>query len=777
MQHTTRPQSLGKNPLAAGVAALLGTVMATTFSSGALAQEARRSASALLEEVVVTARKREEGSQEVPMAISALGADQLESLKIRDLTNLSVRLPNVALDDVGTARGTANFSIRGLGVNSSIPGIDPTVGVIVDGVYIGLNNGILFDTFDLESVEVLRGPQGTLFGRNVTGGAVLLNSKKPGDEFEFSARAAMDQGPDGGPSRYIMASVGGPINDWLAARVTGYHNDDDGFIENQFDGEDVGAIRQTMFRPVVVMTPTDSLEVIMRYEYSEVTGDGPIGQSHTNGSGVPGFPFNGDREEFEVSIDEPGSQDNETNAFTAEVNYDVAFGDGTITNIFGWRDYTAQGLGDIDAQPQWVFHAPSWLEYEQVSNELRYNGLFNERYNVTTGVFYFDSEINYHERRDMVGVIASAFGAEGIPFARFDGGGNLLTETWGIFASVDIDLNDQWVLSLGARYSEEDKETEIASLSRNISSNFPTAVPLPTIPLAQSCNVVLRGDCNYDFVSKDNWDSFSPKIGLTYNMSDDAFIYGSYSQGTRSGGYNMRNTSFNPADTPGPFDQETVDSIEIGYKSSFGGRGILNAAVFYNQIDDMQREINLPGPIGVIQLVRNTAEATIMGLEVDATWGLTDSLVAIASVGILDASYDKVLVDLNGDGVIDGVDKDLDLPRAAELTWTVGLNHDLELGSWGYLGSRISYSYRDESAYTDNNLGTLNEQKRVDAGLDFYSNDGHWVFSIYGRNLLDEVLHGNDTQLPNDIFGIPLGGTFAPMSKGRRVGVEVTYNL
>lgn len=759
MKRVSVPHRMKKTPLAIGVSALLGTVMAASFSTATQAQqEARRSTSALLEEVVVTARKREEGSQEVPLSISALGADQLDALKIRDLTNLSVRLPNVALDDVGTARGTANFSIRGLGVNSSIPGIDPTVGVVVDGVYIGLNNGILFDTFDLESVEVLRGPQGTLFGRNVTGGAVLLNSKKPGDEFEFSARAAIDQGPEGGPSRYAMASVGGPINDIVAARLTAYHNDDDGFVENQFDGEDIGVIRQTMVRPVVVLTPTDELELIMRYEYGKVTGDGPVGQSHTNGSGVPGTPFNADRESFDVSIDEPGLQDNETNALTIELNYDVAFGEGTITNIYGVRDYHGKGVGDIDAQPVWLFHAPSWIDYRQVSNELRYNGLFADRYNVTTGVFYFDSEINYHERRELAGIATGGVA----PAAQFDGGGNLLTETWAVFASVDIDLNEKLVLSLGGRYSEEDKEAEIASLSQNINS---------------PCNIVTMNDCDFDFVDDDSWSSFSPKVGLTYSLSDDAFVYANYSQGTRSGGYNMRNTSFNPADTPGPFDQETVDSIELGYKSSFGGRGILNAAVFYNQIDDMQREINLPGPIGVIQLVRNTAEATIMGLEVDATWGLTDNLVAIASIGVLDASYDKMLVDLNGDGVIDGADKDLDLPRAADLTYTVGLNHDLELGSWGYLGSRISYSYRDESAYTDNNLGFINEQNRVDAGLDFYSNDGHWVFSVYGRNLLDEVLNGNDTQLPNDISGIPLGGTFAPLSKGRRIGLEVTYNL
>ncbi|HBX73750.1 MAG TPA: TonB-dependent receptor, partial [Halieaceae bacterium] len=469
-------------------------------------------------------------------------------------------------------------------------------------------------------------------------------------------------------------------------------------------------------------------------------------------------PFNADRESFDVSIDEPGSQDNETNALTIELNYDVAFGEGTITNIYGVRDYHGKGVGDIDAQPIWLFHAPSWIDYRQVSNELRYNGLFADRYNVTTGVFYFDSEINYHERRELAGIATGGVA----PAVQFDGGGNLLTETWAVFASVDIDLNEKMVLSLGGRYSEEDKEAEIASLSQNINS---------------PCNIVTMNDCDFDFVDDDSWSSFSPKVGLTYTLSDDAFVYANYSQGTRSGGYNMRNTSFNPADTPGPFDQETVDSIELGYKSSFGGRGILNAAVFYNQIDDMQREINLPGPIGVIQLVRNTAEATIMGLEVDATWGLTDNLVAIASIGVLDASYDKVLVDLNGDGVLDGADKDLDLPRAADLTYTVGLNHDLELGSWGYLGSRISYSYRDESAYTDNNLGFINEQNRVDAGLDFYSNDGHWVFSVYGRNLLDEVLNGNDTQLPNDISGIPLGGTFAPLSKGRRIGLEVTYNL
>lgn len=183
------------------MAAALSLALAPCVISTVQAQDAaRHGASALLEEVVVTARKREEGAQDVPLSVSAFNSDQLETLKVRDLTSLKVGMPNVALEDVGTTRGTANFSIRGLGINSSIPSIDPTVGVFQNGVYLGVNNGIIFDLFYIASIEVLRGPQGTLFGRNVTGGAVLMNTKKPGDELEATLRFAADQGKDGGLS-------------------------------------------------------------------------------------------------------------------------------------------------------------------------------------------------------------------------------------------------------------------------------------------------------------------------------------------------------------------------------------------------------------------------------------------------------------------------------------------------------------------------------------------------------------------------------------------------
>ena len=750
-------------PLAIAVAIASGAVASTA----AQAQAPRvGSASALLEEVVVTARKREEGAQEVPLSVTAFNSDQINALKVRDLTNLRVGMPNVSLEDIGTTRGTANFSIRGLGINSSIPSIDPAVGVFVNGVYLGVNNGIIFDIFDLESIEVLRGPQGTLFGRNVTGGAILMNTKKPGDELEATLRYSVETGDDGGISSIYQGAVGGPITDNLGARLVLYYNDDDGRFENEFDGDDFGEIEQKMARGTIAWTPTDTTDVTLMFEYNDTEGDGPAAQSHTNGRGVPGAIVNFDRDEFGFNIDEGGFQDNDTTFVTAQLDQAIDFGDGNITAILGYRDYDGESNIDVDGQPIWIFHAPAWLEAEQTSFELRYNGLFAERANVTTGVFYFDNEINYHERRNLIGLdengVPAPVGRAVGPAAVFDGGGNYEVESYSVFAQVDYDLSEQWTLTAGINYSSEDKDVEIKSLSN----------------LGPSCNIVTSNPapCPFDFVDDESWDNWAPKLGATYHMDDRQRFYAHWTRGYRSGGYNLRNTSFDPADTPGPFDEEEVNNFEIGYKSTHDW-GRLNAAIFYNEIDDMQRELNTPGPIGTIQLVRNTADATITGFEVDGTFSLTDSLLLLASVGYIDAEYDEVREDLNGDGVVDGQDEGLDIPRAPELTWAVGFTHDLDIGTWGYMTSRINYSYRDEMAYTDDNNGFIDELEMLDAGLDFYSNDGHWVFSLYGRNLLDEANHGGDTQLPDTIGGVPTGGTFAPLTPGIRYGAEVVYNF
>ena len=743
---------------------LLTLILALGLATPALAeneeeQESSGSTDVLLEEVMVTARKRQEPAQMVPVAITAFGSKQLEALKIRDLGNLSVGIPNVAMDDIGTFRSVANFSIRGLGINSSIPSIDPTVGVFIDGVYQGQNAGIVIDMFDIQTIEVLRGPQGTLFGRNVTGGAVLINTKKPGDELEFTMRAALDGNPngDGGLNSYIMGAVGGPITDTFGARLSIYHNDDDGWFVNLADNKNYGKAETTIFRPVITWEPSNSLSMILRWEHMKSDGDGPASQTHTNGSGVPGFFANFERDSFDFSVDLDGSYGFKNDLVSFQIDWDVAFGDGTVTNIFGWRKYTSDALSDIDAQPVWLFHAPARNNSEQYSNELRYVGTFG-KVGVTSGFYWFSNEVNYAEQRDLLGIATGGVA----PALTQSGGGDYWVDTWALFTTLDYYLNDAWTLTAGLRYSSEKKKVNIATLTRNI--NAP-------------CDVV-AGTCPFDFIDKDKWNSWSWKLGAQYDISDDNRLYAHWSRGIRSGGYNLRNTAIDTVNFgPGPFDEETVDSYELGYNSELGGRGRLNAAVFYTNIRDMQREVNLASTFsGVLQIIRNTADVDIWGAEVEGSFALGDNTLLMASVGYIDPKYKTVLFDLNGDGVVDEKDKDLDIPRAAKWTYSIGLNYNTQVSDRGYFTARINYAYRDDSFFTDSNRGWILAQDILDAGLDYRTAGGRWVFSIYGRNLLNDVKHGGDTQLPPDLGGVPVGGTFSPLAKGRVLGFEVTFD-
>ena len=736
-----------KKPLAALAAV---AIAATALPAVAQDDSSRRGgANVFLEEILVTARKREESLLDAPLSVSVLSAEQIEALQVRDLTSLAVGLPNVSLDDVGTTRGVANFSIRGLGITASIPSIDPTVGVFVDGVYMGLNNGIVFDMFDLESIEVLRGPQGILFGRNVTGGAILLNTRKPGDELEIKLRAAADGGGDGGMNRYLMGSIGGPLTDTFAAKLTAYYNEDDGWFKNQATGEDHGAIKQTMVRPVVVWTPTEDLEIIARYEYSDISGDGPSSQSHVNGFGVPGTPISHDPESFDFAIDEPGNQSNETNFFSAEINWSVGE-TGTITNIFGWRDYVGSALSDIDAQPVPFFHGSFGSTAEQISNELRYNGMVSDKTNLTVGLYYFKNDIEYAESRFLLGGALTQ-----------DGGGLYGVETMAAFASVDHEVSDTLTIIAGLRYTQEEKDAQVATLPFN--TNAP-------------CDV-LEGTCVYDFTDAKTWSNLSPKLGASMAVAEGTSVYAHWTRGFRSGGYNLRNTSVLPSNPPGPFDEETVDSFEIGWKTEFSG-GRVSGAVFSNRIKDLQADINFPDPVsGVVQVIKNTADAEISGFELDGVFSLAENFVITASIGAIDAKYTEVLYDLNGDGDINSEDKDLALKRAPELTYAAGFNWDVELGGWGFLTARASYSHRDVSAWSEDNRAYVPEQDIVDAGLSFSSNDGMWVFALYGKNLTNEVKWGGDTQLPPTLGPATLGGTFSPLAKGRTIGAEVTVTF
>lgn len=746
----------------------VGAVFTLVSGVSANAQEAFGISSVLLEKITVTARKREEPIQNVPLSVTHFSSEEIDTLKVRNLESLAVKMPNVALDDIGTVGGIANFSIRGLGINSSIPSVDPTVGVFVDGVYFGANiGGALFDTLDIESIEVLRGPQGTLFGRNVTGGAILINTKKPGDTLEVSFRTSFEGGGESLNS-YYMGTVGGPLGETLSARITAYTNQDNGWFKNLHTGKAFGDLDVRMVRPVLVWEPTDDLSLVLRYQYDSIDGDGPAAQNHTNGFGASNSAANFDRESHDFSINNEGERENEAHFFAAQADWDVDFGDGTITNIFGWRDSEAFSAVDLDASPLELISAQAWSNYRQWSNELRYTGRFFERLNATTGTYYFSNKINYHEHRSL---LTDAIAASGLPFppgtdvSQF-GGGNYDVETLGLFLSLDYDLTSQLTLTAGTRYTRDKREGEIALI--------PTSSPLAPLP---SCNIVEGPACEFDFIDEETWHSWSPKLGATYYISGEANVYGHWTRGFRSGGYNLRNLS--PSHSPGPYDEEKIDSFEAGFKVT-KDRGRLYGAAFYNMIDDTQREINFPDPaLGIVQLIDNTADVETYGFELDGLFAIAESLSLIGSVGYVNPEYTKVKHDLNRDGTLDVKDLALELPRAAKWTYSVGLTHDTGATSWGRMTSRISYAYRDKSYFTDDNRGYILEQNILDAGIDIIPANGRFSIGLYGKNLLDEVKHGGDSQLPSTLgappLAAPLGGTFSPLAKGRIFGVQLTY--
>jgi len=719
---------------------LLATLALAAYP--AAAQEGNRTADILLEEIIVTGTKRAGGIdvQDAPVAITAYNESQLDAMHIRDVSELGYSAPSVQLEDIGTARGVANFSIRGLGINSSIPSIDPTVGVFVDGMYLGINAGVVLDIFDLEGVEILRGPQGLLFGKNVTGGAVLLRTTRPTDTFRFKGKVATETGSN----QYVNAIVSGPLNDQLNAKFAVHYNDDGGWHTNLATGEDHGAAQTSMFRGALEWEQSDRVDHLLRLEYGDTEGDGPASQNQ----GLFGTT------NHDFSIDEPGRYDSEWNQAILETTWDVDFGDGQITNILGWRDFESRALGDIDASPVFLFHAPSRTEQDQISEELRYSGTFNNVY-LTTGVYFFAQDLLYLENR----IIPPA----GL---NITGGGTQEAETAAIFANADIALNDVFTVNIGARYTREEKEAQIATILFN------------TCTIEDGCFATDLDDAR-------SWNNFTPKLGLQIAPDDTTLLYGFWTKGFRSGGYNMRHTA---AAIPNQsFDDEEQNSFEVGVKKDFAdGRVRINAAAYYNQIDNMQREVNLSDPVvGVVQLIRNTADATITGVDFEASWVITDSLFLTTSLGYVDGKYDEVLFDISGDGDVNAEDRRLELPRLAPWSYGAQLVYTQDY-AWGGLTVQASGYRRDTAYYTDNNRGSLRAADMFDARLSLDLMDDRLSLSAYGKNLKDESLIGGDTQLPPNFAGGPLfpvpglsgpKATFSPLQKGRVYGFELIYRV
>ena len=704
-----------------------------------------------LSEIVVSARKRAENLQDVSTSVSALSGEQLATrfdMDVRDYANIA---PNVLIDDTQQGPGgVASATIRGIGVADVEKAIDPTVGVVLDDIYFGTSSGGLLRAIDIDRVEVLRGPQGTLFGRNAIAGVINLGRSRPTQELSGKARATYASFN----SFDLEGLISFGLTDWAAIKLTAARRVSDGYIFNTLQNQDG---QRSNFRGLgvqLLLTPTPDLEISLSFDdqntrqdppqlsnLAQATsqlGSPPIARPNAFCSALnqcspaPGVPQQGDR--YQSISNGPLNKNAffDTNLFIGKVRYDIS-NDWDIQYIFG-RFLTDEAITqDFDATPLTLFHTDRPAQYEQDTHELRLTKSGAGPVNLVAGLYYWDSAYQI-DLVSYIGFITPSVLV--IPQTV-----RQTNKSYAGFFELDYRFNDQIKLTVGGRYTRDEKTQGVR-------------------------------DLGFDFLDtpiEDSWEEFTPKAALSYTPNDDLLFYGLYSRGYRTGGFTGRPATENAARTP--FDPELVDNFELGMKSEFLDRRLrFNASVFHLIYDDKQEEFSVPAPVGTGQETRilNAASAKVTGVELDITAAPTDGLTLNATLGYLDARYDDFFADVDADG-IETDNTGLRFRRAPKWNWTIGANYEIPAGpgdfiingTWRYLGAH-------EMTFLNNPALRNDGQHLVDASVNYKINGT--LVSAFVRNLLKE----DGWTIGFDIQGL---WSYGAPRQPRMFGVAVTQSF
>ena len=714
------------------------SVLAVASAAGSGAAFAQSS----IEEIVVVSQKRAAAVnvQNVASAVTAFDENAIGSAFADNLSDLGRLAPNVQLNQAGTFSGFANFFIRGIGISNTIRTVDPAVGVFIDGVYIGYGPTSVLDTLDVASVEILRGPQGTLFGKNVTGGAVTVQTRRP--EFEFGGNIAATLGA------FDRIDVQGAINvpivdNTLAARVAFMSRNNDGFFDNQELDTTKSDIDVTVIRPSLRWTPTEELDVSLITEFYRDKGDSSASQNLDSRieprllgadrtptpaivQRVFGYVPPGDK--YDISHNLEGYVDAAVKNIVVDANYDL--GHGTATLVTGYRDVRYDTATDFDGSPFTVFHFPDNREDQnQISAELRYASTFLDTVEFTAGLFYFAQEMEIGERREFF----AGGTAENPTIARSAGLAVTDDKSYAIFGEASFTVTDRLSLVVGGRYTDEEKEITLCPF---------TPVIFDSLSFAD-CPAVLN--------DSESWGSFAPKLGVNWQATDDILAYAFWTKGFRSGSFNARAPL---AEALGPVDEEEVSSYELGLKSQLlEDRLRFNLAAYLSDYRNIQRTISDTVLIGsvpqVLQVPRNAAEAEIWGFEAEATAVVFDGFRFEASVGYTNASYHAFAgIDANRDGVYDPATDDplatgLEFERVPEWQYTVAANYETEIGDLGFLNFRTAYQWLDSQFVDTLNSPSLrlDSYGLLDVSASYIDPSQRYEVSVFGRNLNDAKFH------------------------------------
>jgi iron complex outermembrane receptor protein len=769
----------------------------------AASAEERARSSAVIEEVTVTARKIEESVQEVPLAITAL-TRELQSPTIRNIADLNAYAPNVQIGEDGSrAGGGASINIRGVSpTRTDDNSFDSPVAVVIDGIYLGSLAGQVIENFDLERIEILRGPQGTLFGKNTVGGVVNVIRTRPTGEWD--ARVKVTLGED--EQRELRLVANAPLmEDVLAAKVFYTNQQADGFMSSVTTGNDVADTDYQNYGVTLRFTPVEAFEA--QFTVERFKDESKLNAYHTNYNTAPGVippPTDPNESDYSggftnclinnyacrTSLARPRSSENdidndadlETDAYT--LNASVALNDNLrLVSITGYRDATEYRIFDFDGSAAPFITIERWNDYDQFSQEFRIDGSW-DTVSMVAGVYYWNSE--FEQDWVTAGQFWSAlFGplladpgfwgacTTGLPpplaiwcDAGIVGGiplgetvAQILYETQettsiAAYAQADWEFVPNWTLTAGLRWTEERKDflagqAYLTTVERQFLRNFP------------------------EYADLDNtWREVSPRLGLAYRLNDRSMVYASYSEGFHSGGFfgvNQNTSDF----IRDQYDPEYATNYELGYKSLWlEDRLRLNATLFYNDFKDKQEQSIQADPSTGTVLTKfdNAASVTYLGAELEVEYVLNDYFRFFLNYGYLDAEYDRFETDINasdGEDIVE--DASFLTPRnAPENTLGLGGTFSYPIGP-GTLEIFGKYAWVDdiETNLLNTPLGRVESREDVAASVGYFAEN--WSVVAFGRNLTDERF---ETFLPiSTLFAV---GT---VNRPRTFGAEFEYRF
>ena len=667
-----------------------------------------------LDVVTVTARKREETLQEVPVAVTAFTSEALDKLNVRDLGDLDAQVPNLTIYAARGSSSTATAYIRGIGQADPLWGVDPGVGIYLDDVYIARPQGALLDVFDVGRIEVLRGPQGTLYGKNTIGGAIKYISRGLPAETEGFAQISVGNYNQLDAKAAIGGSIGG-ADSGLRGRVAVASMNRDGFGTNTHTGQEVSDKEINAARFQLGAYAGDDLDFQFAFDWMDDQSGMRGAKMLAPSALAPAYPPLDDR--YDIRSGMKNVNDTVMKGASATVNWRPN-DNWAFKYVIAKRESDTETNIDFDTTPLTLVDVRAFYSDSQVSHELQANFDGGGRARGVMGIYAFDGDAggqvlnHFFNTLLPIGLTNPLFG---------DTQGVVNTKSFAVYADWTFDLTNRLKLDAGVRYTDEDKH----------------AVALNRFYTGLDYNTSWGTAANFDKTV--NFKNMSPKISLDYQITPDIMVYGLASRGFKSGGFNIRaNTTAVPRSGE-PFDDESVDSFEIGGKMAFFDQKLfLNLAAFHNVYEDIQLSVftsyTLPGGgSSFFGDFTNAGKGTVNGVEVEYQWLPTANWLVSGNLAWLDAKYDEFIT--AGVNVADSQY----FTNAPEFSGALNVEYRMPLANGGNLSARVGYSYQSEVWPTTDLSPAIRQDGYglVGAGVTWKVNDS-WQLSLQGSNLADE---------------------------------------